>query len=488
MDKTYQMIEKLLEQIEQLKQIIVKQGGIIEQQNIIMIKQNEKIEELEKRLNKNSSNSSKPPSTDSFKKKSHKNNSREKTDKTTGGQIGHKGRTLIASEKPEVIIDLTIESCEACNQDLRKIEAFDTERRQVHDIPLIKIEVTEYCVNKKKCTCGHVNIAEFPDNVDSRVQYGNRIKGFALYLHNEQKLPYERSCQLLNNYYGTSFSEGSLFNAQEQAYQQLADIEEQIKIELMKAPVLHCDETGMRVDNKLHWFHVMSQEHLTFYAMHRNRGTKAINDIDLIPNFAGIMVHDHWQSYYTYTKSKHALCNAHHLRELKSFEQIGQIWSKDMRVFLQESCHLVNEEKRKNKKSLNSSVYKEIQKKYREILKKGNQELPIAMQVLGKRGRVKQPAGRNLLNRLRDFEDDVLRFASNFEVPFTNNQAERDLRMIKLKQKISGCFRSVNGGLMFARISGYISTIRKQGFNIAEGFSLLASGQPLIPIFSTPEQ
>jgi transposase len=202
--------------------------------------------------------------------------------------------------------------------------------------------------------------------------------------------------------------------------------------------------------------------------------------MEVLPNYAGISVHDHWKSYYCYTKPWHGLCNAHHLRELKSFEEDGQIWAGKMRVFLQQVCHQVNEAKEAGMTALAENDYQKILLQYQTILNEGDKELPIATSPPpGKRGRPKQPKGRNLLNRLRDYQSDVLRFAADFNVPFTNNQAERDIRMVKLKQKISGGFRSLGGAQMFARISGYISSLRKQNINIADAMTALASNQPV---------
>lgn len=474
MDEKDKLIQKLLEKIAQLEKVIAEQAVIIAQQG-------ERIAELERRLNKNSRNSSKPPSSDSFKKKPQ--NNREKTNKKSGGQKGHVGKTLLFSA-PDEVVTLPVLSCECCNKDLSQTEISDLEKRQVHDIPVIKIHVTEYQAEKKLCCCGHMTVAIFPAEVSSAIQYGARIKGFALYLHNEQKLPYERCCTLLNDYYGASFCEGSLFNAQKKSYTLLEPIAAQTKKALIEKLVLHHDETGMQINKELHWLHVTSDSMLTFYGVHKKRGKEAIDSINILPQFTGVAIHDHWKSYYLYTHATHGLCNAHHLRELKSFEEEGQIWATKMRIFLQELCHLVNEAQRKNQTALADTIYQEVLSRYQNILLEGEMELPFAAPLMpGKRGRPKQPKGRNLLNRLRDYQSDVLRFAFDFNVPFTNNQAERDIRMVKLKQKISGGFRSFHGAEMFARICGYLSTMRKQGVNIAEAMTALAAGKPIRPNF-----
>lgn len=441
----------------------------------------EEIAELKRQLGKNSQNSSKPPSSDGLRKKPQ--NNREKTNRKTGGQKGHLGKTLLFAN-PDEVIKLPVLSCASCNKDLSQDLPGDIEKRQVHDIPPVKIHVTEYQAEKKLCSCGYVTAAAFPPPINTSIQYGPRIKGFSLYLHNEQKLPYERCCQLLNNYYGTSFSEGSLFNTQKNAHAILQPVEEKTKSALIRKAVIHNDETGMRVTKELHWLHVASSETLTFYFVHKKRGKEAVDAMGVLTKFKGVSVHDHWKTYYRYAEPAHGLCNAHHLRELKLFAGDGQVWAEKMRNFLQELCHLVNESKRANQSALAESVYQESLSKYKDILLEGDNELPAATALPpGKRGRPKQPKGRNLLNRLRDYQSDVLRFAIDFNVPFTNNQAERDIRMVKLKQKVSGGFRSFNGAEMFARICGYISTLRKQGMNVADAMTTLAAGQPVQPNF-----
>ncbi len=474
------LIQRLLDELSALKVLVEQQRLEIEILRLENKMLREEITELKKKLNKNSHNSSKPPSSDGFKKKPK--NNREKTNKKSGGQKGHPGATLNYAV-PDEVVTLSVQCCLACSEDLSQIPLFGVEKRQVHDIPPITLHVTEYQAEKKVCHCGHLNVGLFPEGVAHSIQYGPRIKGFALYLHQEQKIPYARCCSLLNDYYGSCFSEGSLFNTQCDAYKNLEDIEEQIKLALLNKDVLHSDETGIVVNKLLQWLHVTSDKTLTFYYIHPKRGTIAMDEIGLLPLFKGTLVHDHLKAYFRYVEIQHALCNAHHLRELQSFEEEGQHWAKTMRQFLKEACHLVNEAHRENKTALSEEVYQSLLSHYRQIVEEGEQELPLATPIPGKRGRPKQPSGRNLLHRLRDYQEDVLRFMSDFNVPFTNNQAERDLRMAKLKQKISGGFRSVQGAQMFARIAGYLSTLRKQGINIAHAMTALCAGQPILPNF-----
>lgn len=488
MDEKDKLIQKLLERISALEKIVAEQAVIIKQQALLIEEQAEiikqqaaRIAELEKRIDKNSQNSSKPPSSDGLRKKPQ--NNREKTTKKTGGQVGHAGTTLKRGVADKSVV-LAVLSCEECGNDLSQCVSDEVEIRQVHDMPPIDIEVTEYLAEKKRCCCGHMTEASFPNGVNYSVQYGSKIKGFALYLHNEQKLPYARCCELLSDYFGVSFSEGTLFNTQQASYTHLATIEKKTKATLINQQVLNTDETGLRVKKSLHWLHVASTTNLTLYHIDAKRGKTGMDAMGVLPEFKGVAVHDHWKSYYRYTNFEHALCNAHHLRELKAFEEDGQIWAGKMRVFLKETCHLVNEQERAEKLGLPDSIRDERLRTYRAILAEGENEIPLArVEQTKKRGRPKQSKGRNLLHRLREFETDVLRFAFDFRVPFTNNQAERDIRMVKLKQKISGSFRSIEGAKMFARITGYISTLRKQNINIANAMTALADGNPILPNF-----
>ena len=487
MDEKDKLIEKLLAKIAELEKIVLaqsiliaEQARFIAEQSKTIKRQGERITELERRLDKNSQNSSKPPSSGGLNRKPQ--NNRDKSGKSTGGQKGHVGTTLQSAE-PDEVISLSVSRCESCLADLSKQIPDDIEKRQVHDIPLVKIHITEYQAEKKQCSCGRVTCGAFPSEVKPGVQYGARIKGLALYLHNEQKLPYARCCEFLTDYYGSSFSEGSLFATQKKAHDILLPIEEKTKAALTLKKVLHHDETGMQVTKLLYWLHVASNDQLTVFHIHEKRGKEAMDEQGILPEFNGILVHDHWKPYFLYTQMQHGLCNAHHLRELKLFEEEGQIWAGKMRAHLKAWCHMVNEAGRENKNELPEAVYQKHLKKYQTILDEGEKELPLATKEPNKRGRPKQPRGRNLLHRLRDYQQEVLRFARDFDVPFTNNQAERDIRMAKLKQKISGGFRSLNGAKMFARLSGYLSTLRKQKINIAEAMTSLASGKPILPTF-----
>jgi transposase len=474
------LIQRLLDELSALKVLVEQQRLEIEILRLENKMLREENAELKKKLNKNSNNSSKPPSSDGFKKKPK--NNREKTNKKSGGQKGHPGVTLNHAV-PDEVVTLSVPCCLVCGEDLSQTPLLGIEKRQHHDIPPIKLHVTEYQAEKKACHCGHLNVGLFPEGVEHSIQYGPRIKGFALYLHQEQKIPYARCCNLLNDYYGSCFSEGSLFNTQCEAYKNLEKIEELIKSALLNKEVLHSDETGVRVNKLLQWLHVTSNNTLTFYHIHPKRGTIAMDEIGILPLFKGTLVHDHLKAYFRYVEIFHALCNAHHLRELQSFEEEGQQWAKLMREFLKEACHIVNEAHREHKPALSDEVYQSLLSRYKQIIEEGEKELPCATSITGKRGKPKQPHGRNLLHRLRDYQEDVLRFMSDFKVPFTNNQAERDLRMAKLKQKISGGFRSVQGAQMFARIAGYLSTLRKQDINIAHAMTALCAGQPILPNF-----
>jgi transposase len=312
-----------------------------------------------------------------------------------------------------------------------------------------------------------------------------------VYLMDGQLLPSARTCEILSDIVGASVSEGTLFNTRSQCFEQLAPIASSIQAEIVNSPVVHFDETGMRVSGKLWWLHVACTDGLTYYFVHQKRGGEAIDEMNILPQFQGKAIHDGWKSYQGYD-CEHFLCNAHHLRELIFIgEQYQQAWAIQMLILLGSIKYMVDEAWL-NQTPLAIDVLNTLEARYRTILEQGftanppppppppNKHRPTP------RGRPKQSPARNLLDRLQTQQASVLGFMYNFDVPFDNNQAERDIRMVKLKQKISGTFRSESGAQMFCRIRGYISTLRKQGFNVLDAFVSLFSGHPQSPI-SQPE-
>ena len=429
-----------------------------------------RIKELEDQLSKNSNNSSKPPSTDEFKKvpKSIK----PRTNKKTGGQKGHYGDTLKMSERVDEVEEHKVEKCENCNKNLKEQRADDIEKRQVYDIPKIKIGITEHRSEVKKCSCGCVNKA-FPKGVDYKVQYGPNIKSTVIYLQDYQLLPYERTKELIKDLFSHSISKGSLYNFRQRAYENLEDFEERLKTFLCLSLVVGFDETGFRINKKRWWLHSCSTDKHVYYAVHQKRGQLAMDQIGVLPLFKGIAVHDFWKSYYRYD-CEHSLCNAHLLRDLIFIkERFNQDWAQQLIDLLLKMLDLKNKALARGQLAISKVTFKKYQKLFDAIVESGLKLNPFKLPDKKTRGRYKKSPPRNLLERLQNYTDDILRFFYDFKVPFDNNFSERDIRMMKVKQKISGCFRSLKGAEFFTRTRSYIMTARKQNVNVFDALKSL---------------
>lgn len=449
-------------------------------------KQQQVIEELQRQIAKNSSNSSKPPSSDGFKK--HRTSSlRKKGEKTTGGQEGHKGSTLNQVETPDHKVVYETVSCVHCQTSLSDVPVSEYENRQVFDIPAIHIEVTAHKAEVKFCPqCGKMNKGVFPQEVSQPVQYGDNVKSHAVYFNNYHHIPVARTAEIFEDVFGHRISEGVILQSNDAAATAVAPSTETIKEQLINSDVVHFDESGLKVKGKLHWLHVASNDRLTYYGVHGKRGQNAMDDIAILPDFQGTAVHDHWKSYFAYNDCEHSLCNAHHLRELKFInEHHGQTWAKEMSDLLIEIKEEVHSTKA-HSDHLDSSKLSAFEARYDKIVEDGlkaNPPPPPENQPT-KKGKVKQSPPKNLLDRLKSHKKNVLLFMHDFRVPFDNNQGERDVRMIKVKQKVSGTFRSDDGADAFCRIRGYISTVRKHSRNVIDAIQSAFKGMPFIPLGS----
>jgi len=436
-----------------------------------------RIHELEDRLSKDSSNSSKPPSSDGLKRKPK--SLRKKSNKKPGGQQGRAGKGLTQVSNPDVIVTHTPSSCTGCGSDLKNVSGTTAEQRQVFDIPQPKINVTEHRVEEKKCPCcGERNRASFPENIKGPTQYGDRVRALVAYFSHQHFIPVDRVCEIFEDIFGVAISPGTCANVDEQLFANLEVFETGLKAHLLAAQVLHFDETGMRCEKKLHWIHVAASQTATFYMMHAKRGQEAMDAADILPHFQGTAVHDHWFPYFAYSQVKHGLCNAHHLRELIFiYEQKKEDWAQRMHDLLIWANQEV--EKHAECRALPAEILLKIEQTYGRILEEGfAYHVSLPSLPKGKRGKQKQREGKNLLDRLKEKRDCVLRFIYDFSVPFTNNQGERDIRMVKLKQKISGCFRTFHGGEILCRVRSYVSTARKQGWNIWDSLVDAIRGSP----------
>ena len=427
---------------------------------------------LANRLNLNSTNSSKPPSSDPNRKKKPKS----KTGNKPGGQKGHVGTTLKKVDDPDKIKVIKVDRSTLPSGQYRQV---GFESRQVFDIDICRV-VTEYRAQILEDANGKQFVASFPEGVNKAAQYGTGLKAHSVYMSQFQLIPYNRIQDYFADQLSIPVSEGSIFNFNMEAFRLLADFEGQVKNKLAASNLAHADETGINIGGKRHWLHCVSNEYWTFYHPHQKRGIDAMIDMGILPEFNGILCHDHWKPYYK-IHCTHALCNAHHLRELtRAFEQDDQKWAQALSNLLV----TINNKVIDAGGVLDAKDARKYRLEYQKIIKQGEIECPepVRPKKKGKRGRIKKSKSRNLLERLRDYENDTLRFMENALVPFTNNLGESDIRMTKVQQKISGCFRSIDGARIFCLIRSYLSTCRKQGIKSSHALELLFNGR--LPEFS----
>lgn len=424
----------------------------------------ERIEELERRLGLNSTNSGKPPSSDGFKKPSRVSNQREKTDRKSGGQRGHEGTTLRQVATPDAVIDHCPSVCTGCGGVVSVEQAIGHQKRQVFDLPPPVVEVTEHRAHRCWCpACGTETQAAFPAEVRATAQYGATVEALVVYFQAWQLLPEDRLAELMGDVFGVEVATATIAAMGQRKAQEFAGLVAHIEQQVKDAAVKHVDETGYRIAGMLQWLHVASTWLLTCYRTAAKRGS-------MWDGVRGVIVHDFWRPYLTMVGVTHALCNAHHLRELKALMEIEEEpWARAMHRFLRQACHAANLA-RAQQRSLSPRFLAWLSARYDRILAQGfafHESLPpLGVGLPTRRGRVRRRTGHNLVLRLRDHKEATLRFLSDPSVPFTNNQAERDLRMMKVRQKISGSFRSDSGAQTFATLRTVLSTARKQGWNI----------------------
>jgi transposase len=416
----------------------------------------------QKWLTKDSKNSNIPPSADPNREKT----SRAQGKRKPGGQPGHPGTTLQPVENPDKIVPLKIERRSLPPGTWKEV---GWEKRQVIDLEIRRV-VTEYQAEIVENEHGERITAPFPEGVVQSAQYGESVKAHAVYMSVHQMVPCERVSEHFANQINIPLSAGSVCNFKAEAYNKLDWYEGWVTGKLAGEVVLNCDETGINIGGKRVWLHNVSSEEYTLCFPHEKRGKEGMDAMGALGKAKGILVHDYWKAYYGFTENEHALCNAHLIRELTGVVEEGQKWAEPVIEYL----YGLRDEVEKSGGKLGKRRQEEARKEYRKLLRKGDKECPLGEEKPpGKRGRAAKPKSRNLLERLMDREDEVLRFMTEKEVPFTNNQAERDLRMMKVQQKISGCFRSWEGAKISCRIRSYISTCLKQGMTASEAVKLI---------------
>ena len=463
-----EIILTMQQQMQQLQQSVAEQAA--------------EIQALRDQVAKNSHNSGKPPSSDGLRK-SHPQNLRHKSGRRPGGQKGHQGHTLKMVEEPDHTQVHFLTVCPDCAANLQDVEPCGQERRQVFDIPPVQVEVTEHQAEIKVCPeCGHSVKSSFPAEVTQPVQYGPRLKSQAVYLNTYQLIPLARTCELLGDFYHHTPAEAFILDSNAAVVEQIAPTLETIKQALIGSDVVHFDESGLRVEAKLNWLHVASTNHLTYYGVHPKRGQAGMEAIGILPEFEGQAVHDHWFSYFRFDQCAHALCNAHHLRELQFIvDQYHQTWAQELSDLLLEIKTEV-EATPLTQMSLAPARLTYFEQRYDQLIAQGFKANPPPINPPPKkRGRQKQSPPKNLLDRLQQHKAQTLAFMSDFRVPFDNNLAERDIRMVKIKQKVSGAFRTRTGAEIFCAIRSYISTVRKHGRNVIDAIYDALTGLPFTP-------
>jgi len=446
-----------------------------------------RVRQLEEQAAKDSHNSSKPPSSDGLAKPKPKS-LRPPSERPTGGQPGHPGLTLRRVEKPDRMVRHPVERCSGCGRSLADQAPDRIERRQIFDLPEPKLEVTEHQAEVKTCACGCRNRAAFPPEAAAPVQYGPRVKSVAVYLKDYQLLPFDRLTETMRDLFGCdTFSEGTLANFGADCSRRLEPVEAVIRALAAQSEVAGFDETGLRATGSLHWLHTVSTRWLTWYFAHPRRGREAMDAAGILPGFRGRAVHDFWDSYLKYD-CDHAFCNAHLLRELIFlWEEQNQQWAKAMIDHLLAIKTAVAAARAAGLAALPAADLDGFHNRYLQIAEAGYAENPATQPPVQpkRRGRRKQSKARNLLDRFRDHPEGILAFMRDFAVPFDNNQSERDLRMMKLRQKISGTFRSFDALVDFCRIRGYVSTARKNGLNALDALRRVFLGEPFVPAADT---
>lgn len=416
------------------------------------------VAELRRRLGLHSKNSSKPPSSDGLAKPAPKS-LRGKSTRRPGKQPGAPGSALVQVDDPDRVEIHAPTVCGGCAASLAGAPVVGVRTRQVFDLPAVRADVVEHWVQSRQCGCGTTTTAGPSDGVPpgliAATQYGPNVRATAVYLVNAHHLPVARAAQVMSDLLGTPVSTGSIMAWVARAAGALGPFLTHLRDRLAAAPVVGFDETGIRVDGKLRWIHSASTDRDVLYHPHDRRGMAAMDSAGVLPRFRGIAVHDGWKPYKRYTNASHALCNAHHLRELIAIDESGQAWAATMITLLVDTHRAVGAAKAASQDRLTPATLDQLHTHYQNILDTGWALNPSTGRQLTKAG--------NLLDRLDRYRDDVLRFAVDFRVPFDNNQSERDIRMVKLRQKVSGCLRAIHGAQAFCDIRSYLATAAKHG-------------------------
>jgi transposase len=450
----------------------------------IIVFQAARIQAMEDQLAKNSRNSGKPPSSDGMKKPFRNRSLRKPSGKKSGAQPGHPGHRLERTADPDRIERCVAHRCAHCQASLEEAPVEHLEKRQEYELPPLRLIVTEYQAEVKRCPgCGRTTQAEFPPSITQLAQYGPGFKALLTYFNQQHFIPLERVNEICGDVFHHSVGEGTIVEANAQVAEAVEPLNERAKQHLIETEeTVHFDESGLRVKGKLNWIHSASTERVTCYHIDPKRGQEGISRAGILPKRTGNSMHDDWTPYYSYSNAQHDACNAHHLRELAFLqERYPQEWEGEMAKHLVTIKEAVEEALAQGLTCLTPEQLTAFEAWYDELVEQGLALNPVTERPPGRRGKIKQPPPKNLLDRLRDRKSAVLAFMYDFKVPFDNNLAERDIRMVKLKQKISGCLRSEEGAKVFGLVRGYLSTARKNGVSALEALKMAMCGSPYVP-------
>jgi transposase len=416
---------------------------------------------------------------------------RRKSGKHVGAQVGHRGATLRQVDYPDRLRVHAPQRCRQCRASLVESSVVGYSRRQVFDLPPAALEVTEHWAQVRRCEmCGARTKGRFPAGVSAPAQYGERVRSVATYLHKYQLLPFARTSEAMRDLFGCAISPGTIGTTRHRCAAKLVGAEEQIKQGIRGSEVIGADETGLRVAGKSHWIHVARTDSLTHYGYDARRGKTAMEAIGILPAFTGVCVRDGWFSYDEYRRAEHALCNVHPLRELVYVEEVAaeqQQWTRPLAKLLLDIKAEVERAKGRGETKLSDERLALFTARYDRLVRRAARLNPPPVagkpDALSKRYKVVRVEWRDpaspLVSRLQTKRDQVLRFMTDFRVPFDNNATERDIRMVKLRQKTSGCFRTAEGAEAFCRIRSYLSSARKQGHSPIAALERAFAGKPL---------
>jgi transposase len=474
---------------EELLALVEQQAQMIEKLTARITAQDRRIAELERQLGRNSGNSSQPPSSDgpgalnrAARRRAARDQTRDQARKP-GKQPGAGGATLAMVADPDEIIEHLPHACDGCGANLdtgrdagAPSESAGVVRRQVHDIPLITVRVSEHRLHQRRCRCGHLTRAPAPAGVGAPASYGPNLRALAAYLLVYQHVPVARTAELITDLTGARPSTGWVSSTLAPTAAAVAPANAVILDQVRAAPVLHVDETTSNINGTRWWLHVASTPTLTAFHLHPSRGRIAVTEFGVLPDYRGTLVHDSLTLYDAYDQARHALCGAHLVRELTAAAEAHpqRIWPEQAIRVLHQLNTAAHQARDQGLSQIPPDILDPLVRSFRHAIFVGLAEHP-------RRPGARQPPTRNLLARLGARVEQVLLFARDLTVPFTNNQAERDLRPTKTQLKISGCHRSATTARAWLAIRGYISTARKNGHNAYQALRDAITGNPWMP-------